>query len=311
MTEIAQPATRVDHTVFATGRDKLLGHLAMLTFAAFVAGSFSLGALAAPHLGPSALNAARFVLGTSIMGGVALAAMSGRIGWPRAPWRYGVLGLLMAVFFVTMFWALQFTSPIATGAVFTLMPLASAFFGWIFLGQVPRGVVIASLVLAGIGSVWVIFRGDLNALLSFDVGIGEIIFFFGVLCHAAYAPLVRRFNRGEPVAVFSFWTLLATGLLIAIYGAREIAGTDWTAVPGIVWLAILYLSVFTTAGTFFLLQFASMRLPASKTLAYGYLTPSFIILYEGLLGHGWANAGILAGAAVTVLGLAVMAFARD
>lgn len=311
MTDIAQPATRVDHTVFATGRDKLLGHLAMLAFAAFVAGSFSLGALAAPHLGPSALNASRFVLGTSIMGGVALVAMNGRIGWPRAPWRYGVLGLLMAIFFVTMFWALQFTSPVATGAVFTLMPLASAFFGWIFLGQVPRGVVIASLVLAGIGSVWVIFRGDLNALLSFDVGIGEIVFFFGVLCHAAYAPLVRRFNRGEPVALFSFWTLLATGLLIAIYGAREIAGTEWTAVPGIVWLAILYLAVFTTAGTFFLLQFASMRLPASKTLAYGYLTPSFIILYEGLLGHGWANAGILAGAAVTVLGLAVMAFARD
>ena len=54
-----------------------------------------------------------------------------------------------------------------------------------------------------------------------------------------------------------------------------------------------------------------MRLPASKTLAYGYLTPSFIILFEGLLGHGWATASVLAGAAVTVLGLAVMAFARD
>lgn len=303
--------TTPSHKTFATGRDKLLGHLAMLAFSAFVAGSFSLGALAAPHLGPSALNAARFLLGTSIMGGVALVAMNGRIGWPRAPWRYGVLGLLMAIFFVTMFWALQFTSPIATGAVFTLMPLASAFFGWMFLGQVPRGVVIASLVLAGIGSVWVIFRGDLNALLSFDVGIGEIIFFFGVLCHAAYAPLVRRFNRGEPVALFTFWTLLATGLMIAVYGAGEIADTDWLNLSPVIWIAIVYLSVFTTAGTFFLLQFASMRLPASKTLAYGYLTPSFIILYEGLLGHGWANAGILAGAAVTVLGLAVMAFARD
>lgn len=310
MTEIAQPAA-TDHTVFATGRDKLLGHLAMLAFAAFVAGSFSLGALAAPHLGPSALNAARFLLGTSIMGGVALFAMNGRIGLPRAPWRYGVLGLLMAIFFVTMFWALQFTSPVATGAVFTLMPLASTFFGWLFLGQVPRGAVIASLVLAGIGSVWVIFRGDLDALLSFDVGIGEIIFFFGVLCHAAYAPLVRRFNRGEPVAVFTFWTLLATGLLIAIYGAREIAETEWSTLSPVIWISIVYLSVFTTAGTFFLLQFASMRLPASKTLAYGYLTPSFIILYEGLLGHGWANGSILAGAAVTVLGLAVMAFARD
>ena len=311
MTEIAQPAASANHSQFATGNQKLLGHLAMLAFSAFVAGSFSLGALAAPHLGPAALNAARFLLGTSIMGGVALAAMNGRIGWPGAPWRYGVLGLLMAIFFVTMFWALQFTSPIATGAVFTLMPFASAFFGWVFLGQAPRGVVIASLVLAGIGSVWVIFRGDLDALLSFDVGPGEMIFFLGVLCHAAYAPLVRRFNRGEPVALFTFWTLLATGLVIGVYGAREIAGTDWVALPGVVWIVILYLSLFTTAGTFFLLQFASMRLPASKTLAYGYLTPSFIILFEGLLGHGWATASVLAGAAVTVLGLAVMAFARD
>ncbi|MDP3895698.1 MAG: DMT family transporter [Mesorhizobium sp.] len=312
MTAVSPPTgARADHTVFATGGQKLLGHLAMLAFSAFVAASFSLGALAAPHVGPAAINAARFLFGTAIMGGVALFALKGNLAWPRAPWRYLVLGLLMAVFFVTMFAALQYTSPVATGAVFTLMPLASTFFGWIFLGQVPRAVVIASLVIAGAGAIWVIFRGDIAALLAFDVGRGEIIFFVGVLCHAAYAPLVRRFNRGEPVAAFTFWTLLATGLCIAIYGAGEIAGTEWSALPSVVWLAIAYLSVFTTAGTFFLLQYASMRLPASKTLAYGYLTPSFIILLEGLLGHGWVSASIAAGAAVTVLGLAVMTLARD
>lgn len=299
-----------DHTLFATGRQKLLGHLAMLAFAAFVAGSFSFGALAAPHLGPAALNASRFVLGTTLVG-VAAFMLAGTLRMPAAPWRFGILGLLMAIFFVTMFWALQFTSPIATGAVFTLMPIASAFFGWLFLGQAPRGVVVLSLIVAGAGAVWVVFRGDLDALLSFDLGIGEIVFFFGVICHAAYAPLVRRLNRGEPVIVFTFWTLLATGLMIGMFGAREIVATDWSALPAFVWLAILYLSVFTTAGTFFLLQFASMRLPASKTLAYGYLNPIIIILYEGLLGHGWASFSVAAGALVTVLGLVVMAFARD
>ncbi len=282
----------------------------MVAFAAFVAGSFSLGALAAPHLGPAALNASRFLLGTTLVG-VAAVVLAGPLGRPAAPWRFGVLGLLMAIFFITMFWALQFTSPVATGAVFTLMPIASAFFGWLFLGQVPRRIVVLSLVVAGAGSTWVIFRGDIGALMSFDVGMGEIVFFFGVLCHAAYAPLVRRLNRGEPVIVFTFWTLLATGLMIAAFGAREIVQTDWAALPGFVWLCILYLSVFTTAGTFFLLQFASMRLPASKTLAYGYLNPIVIILYEGLLGHGWVTWSVAAGAVVTLLGLAVMAAARD
>ena len=54
-----------------------------------------------------------------------------------------------------------------------------------------------------------------------------------------------------------------------------------------------------------------MRLPASKVLAYTYLTPCYIILFEGLLGHGWAGPSVAAGALVTVLGLVVLALSRD
>ena len=283
----------------------------MVGFAAFVAGSFSFGAIAAPYLAPAAINAARFVVGVAVMAGVAMALTVGRIERPRAVWRYGVLGALMTVFFITMFVALQLTDPVSMGAVFTLMPIASAGFGWLFLGQVPRRVVVASLVLAAFGSLWVIFRGDLSAAANFRIGRGEIIFFVGVLCHAAYGPLLRRLNRGETGVVFTLWTVTATGLCIAAWGWRDILATDWAAQPLAVWLTIFYLGIFTTAGTFFLTQYASMRLPAAKVLAYTYLTPALIIFYEGLLGHGWASAGVAAGAGVTVLGLLVMALARD
>lgn len=299
------------HHVFASGRQKLLGHLAMIGFASFVAGSFSIGALAAPYVGPTALNAMRFVLGTSIMGALALFVLKGRISSPGAEWRFLVLGGLMAVFFVTMFVALRMTDPVSSGAVFTLMPIMSAFFGWLFLGQVPGRIVILSLLIAGCGAVWVVFGGDLNALLSFDIGAGELIFLVGVACHAAYAPLVRRLNRGEPVLAFTFFTLLGTLAGLVLYGASEIVATDWTSLPPIVWVSIAYLAIFTTAGTFFLLQFATMRLPAAKVLAYGYLTPTMVILYEGLLGHGWASMSVVAGAAVTVGGLAVLIAAPD
>jgi drug/metabolite transporter (DMT)-like permease len=293
------------------GRQKLAAHAAMILFAALVSGSYSLGAIAAPHIAPAAINAVRFVFATSLMGAVAALVLSGRVPPPRAPWRFAVLGALMAVFFVTMFVALRLTDPVSTGAVFTLLPVLAAVFGFLFLREVPRPLVIASLVLAGAGAIWVIFRGDLEALLSFDVGLGELIFLVGVTCHAAYAPLVKKFNRGEPVVAFSFWTLLATGLWIALYGARDIAATDWGALPAAVWIAVGYLSVFTTAGTFFLLQFAALRLPAAKVLAYNYLTPTFVILYEGLLGHGWTSASVLAGALVTVTGLVLLAVASD
>jgi drug/metabolite transporter (DMT)-like permease len=299
------------HSVHAAGAEKLRGHAAMILFAALVAGSFSFGAMAAPHIGPAALNVVRFALGSTLLGFAALVLLKGRVPAPKAGWRYLVLGGLMAVFFILMFTALRISDPVSTGAVFTLMPLMAAGFGYLFLRQVPRPVTMASLLVAGVGAVWVIFKGDLDALLSFRLGRGEIIFVFGVACHAAYAPLVRKFNRGEPVIAFTFWTLLATGLCIAAYGAREIVATDWGALPGLVWGAILYLAIFTTAGTFFLLQYAALRLPASKVLAYNYLTPTVIILYEGLLGHGWASVSVLAGALVTVGGLVMLALAPD
>lgn len=299
------------HTSFATGRQKIAGHLAMLGFAAVVAGSFTAGALAVPHIGPSAVNSARFLFGTVLMAAIALFVIPGRIPAPRAIWRYGLLGGLMAVFFITMFVALQITDPVSAGAVFTLMPILSTFFGWLFLGQVPRRIVIISLLIAGAGAAWVIFRGDLQALLAFDVGPGETLFFFGCACHAAYAPLVRRLNRGEPVVAFTLWTLAGTWLCISAWGAGEILATDWTALPMVAWLSIAYLATCATAVSFFLLQFASMRLPASKVLTYGYLTPSFVILYEGIAGRGWATASVAAGAAVTVVALLVLVLAPD
>ncbi|TKT80433.1 DMT family transporter [Aquamicrobium sp. LC103] len=283
----------------------------MFAFSAFVAGSYSIGALATPHIGPAAVNAVRFLIGTTLMAVAAWILLKGRIPAPRAAWRFLVLGGLMAVFFVTMFVALRLTDPVSTGAVFTLMPLMSAFFGYLLLGQVPRGIAMASLVFACLGSIWVIFNGDLDALLAFDVGEGEMIFFVGVVCHAVYAPLVKRLNRGEPLVAFTLWSLLATGLCIALYGAREIMDTDWGSLPPIVWISVAYLAIFTTAGTTFLVQFAAMRLPAAKVLAYTYLTPCYIILFEGLLGHGWARPSVAAGAIVTVLGLLVLAFSRD
>ena len=295
----------------ATGKDKWLGHLAMLLFAVLIAGSFSIGDQAAPHIAPAALNSVRFLLASLLMG-IAAFAVTGKIpGWPQAPWRFAVLGGLMAVYFVLMFVALQITGPVSTGAVFTLIPLMSAGFGWLFLRQKTRPTVMLSLLVAAAGAIWVIFRGDINAILGFEVGRGEAIFFIGCACHAAYAPLVRKFSLGEPTVAYSFYTLAAVCIWVTVAGLPDIIATDWVGLPAIVWIAIAYLFIFTTALTFFLLQFAALRLPASKVLAYGYLTPAFVIVLEGMIGHGWANLSVLAGALVTAAALLVLAFAPD
>lgn len=293
------------------GRERLLAHLSMLAFSALIAGSFTTGALAVPYIHPIPLNAVRFLLAAAMMGFAAFVVARQRFSFPPAPWRFGIMGALMAVYFVTMFIALTMTLPVATSAVYTLVPLMTAVTAWFLVGQRSGGAIILSLILAGLGAVWVIFHGDLAAILSFDIGRGELIYFIGCFAYAFYTPLLRRFSRGEPSLVQSFWTLSATAVWIALSGIPDILSTDWLSLPPVVWWVVLYLAVGPTAICFFLIQYASLRLPAPKVIAYGYLTPAFVILFEAFAGHGWPGWSIIAGAMVTVLGLIVLAAVRD
>lgn len=282
------------------------GHLAMLAFSALVAGSFSLGALAAPHVSPSALTVLRFALAGALVGAIAaLTTGLPRTAW-RAPWRYGVLGALLASYFVLMFWGLQTAAAVPTAAVFTLTPLMAAGFGWLLLGQITTRRMALALAIGAMGALWVVFRGDFAAFLRLDIGRGEIIYFIGCIAHAVYAPMVRKLNRGEPAIVFTFGMMVAGFILLVIWGWRDVLATDWAAMPTIVWVCLIYISVAASAASFVCLQFATLRLPAAKVMAYTYLVPSWVIVWEVTLGRGAPPIIVLGGVALTVLALALL-----
>ncbi|MBP9183100.1 MAG: DMT family transporter [Fuscovulum sp.] len=279
----------------------------MLAFSALVAGSFSLGAMAARHVDPGVLSALRFALAAVILG-VAARASGGAVAAPMraAPWRWLVLGGLMAAYFVLMFEGLKTASAVSTAAVFTLTPVMAAGFGWLFLRQITTPRMALALALGAAGALWVIFDADLGALLRLEVGRGEAVYFWGCAAHAAYAALVRRLNRGESPIVSTFLTMSAGAALLAVWSAPAMWATDWAALPGIVWVTLAYVSVAATATTSYLVQFASMRLPAAKVMAYTYLVPSWVILWELALHGGLPPALVGLGVAMTCLALALL-----
>lgn len=279
------------------------GHLAMLCFSALVAGSFSLGGLVANEIAPTALNAVRFVIAAMVIGAVALATTGLPRSAAQSPWRYLVLGGLFATYFVLMFEGLKTAPPVSAAAVFTLTPVMAAVAGWVLLRQVTTPWMALALAVGGAGALWVIFRADLAALRAFEIGQGEIIYLWGCAAHAIYTPMVRKLNRGEPAVVFTFGMLLAGGVMLWIYGWSDIRATDWTNLRPMVWITILYVAIFASAATFVLLQFATLHLPAAKVMAYTYLTPSWVIVWEIALGHGAPTGLVLGGVALTVVAL--------
>ncbi len=285
---------------------QMRGHLAMLLFSALVAGSFSLGALAANEIAPAALNALRFFIAGVVIGTAALATTGIRRQAFQAPWRYLALGGIFALYFVLMFEGLKTAPPVSTAAVFTLTPVMSAGFGYLLLRQITTPRMALALMIGAVGALWVIFRADLGALLAFRVGVGEMIFFVACIAHAFYTPLVRKLNRGEPAVVFSFGMMVAGFLVLVVWGWSDIWATDWANLPPIVWITIAYTSIAASSMTFVLLQFATLNLPSAKVMAYTYLVPSWVILWEFALGHGLPRGLVLAGVGLTVVALIML-----
>ncbi len=278
----------------------------MLGFSACVAGSFSLGAMAAPEIAPLAINAPRFILAAAFVG--ILAQSRGGLP-PRAfasPWRYAVLGGIFALYFWAMFEGLKTAPAVSASAVFTLTPVMSAIFGFMLLRQrLTRRMAIA-LALGAAGALWVIFRGDLALFVAFEVGRGEAIYFLGCIAHALYTPLLARLARGEPGFAYVFGILTACAIVLTLLGWDDVRATRWTSLPAIVWIALAYLALVASAVTTALISYAAQRLPSAKVMAYTYLVPSWVIIWEVFLGHGAPSARPLIGVVLTMLALGLL-----
>ncbi len=282
------------------------GHLAMLLFSLLVAGSFSLGSIVANDISPAALNAVRFFIAMCVIGLAAHLTTGIPKSAARAPWRYLVLGGIFAAYFVLMFEGLKTASAVSTSAIFTLTPILSGIAGYILLRQVTTPWMALALAVGACSAVWVIFRGNIDEMLAFNLGRGEVVYFWGCIAHAVYTPLVRKLNRGESPIVFTFGMLLAGFSILMVWGWSDIRATQWSSLAPIVWITLFYVSICASSMTFVLLQYATMRLPSAKVMAYTYLTPSWVILWELALGKGLPPLVTLGGIALTFVALAML-----
>lgn len=272
-----------------------MAHLSMLVYAILIGTSFPVGAAITGDLDPAALTFLRFCLAAAVFGLVL--GLRGRLARPDASLilRSGVIGALMAVFFVAMFEALRWTTALSTGALFTLVPLMSLGTGYVINGQRIKPIHLVYLLFGAAGAVWIVFDGSLEKLMSLSLGRGEAIFMVGALAFSLYAPAIKRLHRGEPSPVFAFWNLLMGAALLGAYAVPALLQTDLGAVRIGVWFGIAYLAVFSTAITFFLSTMGSLTLPAFKVMSYTYLTPAVVAVCAAVLFGELPSLSVVAG----------------
>lgn len=274
-------------------------HLLMLVCATLVSTSFIVGKIIAATLDPAALTLVRFIIAALILLPI-IARRHGVQTTRKALLRYGLISGSLVIFFWCMFLSLRYTSALNTSVLFTLVPGLSGMYAALIIKERLGRARLLALSIGLVGAIWVIFRGDLQELLSLSWNRGDSIFFVGCLAMGLYTPLVKMLHRGEPMEVMTFWVLVTGIVWLLPIGGFALTQVRWSEVPASTWAWVVYLAVFSTVVSFYITQFAIPIIGPTRTMAYSYLYPGLVLVIEVILGHGWPELKVLPGICIII-----------
>jgi drug/metabolite transporter (DMT)-like permease len=232
--------------------------------------------------------------------------------WPKLPRRellallkLGVAGHLLHVGLVTygIHWSTAFSSSLilACGPVFTLLILR-----WHGLETLSRAQVVGvGIALAGVlvflsdkllGGQWRASGGDLFLLVAAS--------FFSYYTVAA-KPLIERHGG---VLVMTYATLLGSAPVVALSLPAGLL-VDWMRVPPLIWAATLWAVLVSAFLGWLVWGWANAVRGVARTAPLMYLMPPVAGLVAWLITGERYTAVKLAGAALTLAGVALAQFA--
>lgn len=256
-------------------------HVGMLLWALLIAASFPAAAQVSQAIDPILLTSLRLLFCALVffplllLKGDSVMNLSGLA-------RHGVLGLLLAVYFGSLFEALRYTSAINTGTMFTLVPLMTQGFEAVLLPDSNLKKRLLPMLIAAAGAVMLVMKG--SGPDEFPSIYALSVYGVGCLAMALYSPLSQRFKasslKGRGPVGMTFWNMLFGGLFLLAYcgfsgGWRS---ASLLTLSDVGWL--IYLAVFATLATFWLLHRAIGVIAPSSVISYIYLSTLFITLFH-------------------------------
>lgn len=231
-------------------------------------------------------------------------------GWqfphPKRLLGYLVLSVPLVGFFWSMFESLRFTSVMNTGALYTCVPAITAFYAFLINKEQISKNRFMGLGLGTLGALWIVLKGDISFLMTFNFNKGDVLFLIGCLFMGLYNPLVKKLYRNEPMEVMTLWVLIAGGVLLFLCSFEDLNTIQWLDIEPSVYGGIVYLSLFSTLITFFVMQFCTIRIGATRVASYGFLTPLFVIFLSVLLGLDDISWQVLPGIGMVLVAMFVI-----
>lgn len=190
-----------------------------------------------------------------------------------------MISLFYSLYFIAFFKALEITTALNTGTLYTLVPLVTAILCIFFFKERISPFQLLIYLCGIMGTVTIVFKGELSLLLHFSINRGDFIFLSAVLFMAIYSILTKFLHHEEDdVLVLVFMTLIGGCLwMFAALMLMDIP-LQWERITGNALFDMLYLVIGATLLTVYLTQKASIVIGPKKVMAYVYINPASIAL---------------------------------
>ena len=291
----------------ATRHTERNAHAGLLLSALIIGFSFPAVGMIGEGLPPLTLTAIRFAIAA-----VAIWPLVRRLPdvWPRARGLafYGLLGLCLAAFFGTMFWAAHHASAVSLATIYVSVPLIAYLLGRALCVEERSPRLVGILATGATGALALIWAQSSAEVGKF--GIGEAGFLLACIGSASYPVLSKLgLERGwlsEHAELRTFWSLVAGSVLIGLLALIIETPRDIMNMSIRDGALVIYLAVFSSAVTFWLSQRATAALTPGTVTAYSYMTPfvAMLLLFftePQQIGWRWLPGSILVITTIALL----------
>lgn len=281
-------------------------HLLVLLATFLVAGSFISSAKLSGVIDSISLTLFRFFVASLFLAPIIFLKKNYREKIFSTMPRAMIISLFYSLYFISFFKALETTTALNAGTIYTLVPLITAIFCvFIFKDKISFYQMILYFI-GIIGTCIVVFKGNLELFLSFSLNHGDFIFLFATVFMALYSISLKFLHKkDDELLVLVFTTLL--GGCIWMFMALEIFDIplEWGKIEGILIFYMAYLIIGATLTTVYLYQKASIIIGPKKLMAYIYLNPvavaSLMFIFEGKVVNLQVLLGIIISTFATIV----------
>jgi drug/metabolite transporter (DMT)-like permease len=248
--------------------------------------SFVATKIALQYVAPTTLVWMRFAMGVIILG--LAVGLTKQFSLPQGKdWGYfALLGFLGITFHQWLqSTALVTTQASTTSWIVASSPIFMAILGVVFLKEYLAWHQIAGIILAALGVLVVVSKGDLRSISTGNFGEpGDLLILISAVNWAVFSTISRSgLKRHSPTLMMFYvmmygWLFSSVLFLFTRPDAAKIA-----RIPLDGWLAILFLGVFCSGIAYIFWYGALKVLPVAQTGAFLYIEPIITVMVAAIV----------------------------